>query len=290
MQDLHIEPGAVVEASDGRLGTVDEVIVRPETGDLAYIIVRRGWSNEQLLIPADLVRAVNGPREVLLGATRDEARSRAGDVPAETMLLARDRGAELVIPIVEERLVPGKRTVDLGELRIHKMVDEIEEAVRQQVARDDLVVERVPVNRPIEEPVAPRYEGDWMIIPIMREVLVVRKQLMLAEEVRISKRVVTEEEEVRETTRHERLELEDATVYGIEGLDVMSDGTDSDLDGYADGDGAGRSDPEMVAARGDGVGPERDDGLDTSVTGAWARPAMAPGQSVHPAQAGTPRI
>jgi hypothetical protein len=52
----------------------------------------------------------------------------------------------------------------------------------------------------------------------MREVLVVKKQLMLVEEVRISKREVTEVEEVREKTRHVRLQLEDATTYGVEGV------------------------------------------------------------------------
>jgi stress response protein YsnF len=50
-----------------------------------------------------------------------------------------------------------------------------------------------------------------MIIPVMREVLVVQKQLMLAEEIRIRKREVTEEQEVRELVRHERVELEDAS-------------------------------------------------------------------------------
>lgn len=218
-QDVRIDPGAAVEATDGRLGTVDEVIVHPDGGGLAYVAVRRGWSNEQLLVPADLVRAVNSPREVQLGVTRDEAQARASEVPSDALLLARDRGTEVVIPIVEERLVPGKQQVDLGELRVHKYVDQIEEAVRQEVTRDDLIVERIPINREIDEPVTTRHEGEWMVIPIMREVLVVRKQLMLAEEVRIAKREVTEEQEVREVTRHERLELEDATVHGVTGLD-----------------------------------------------------------------------
>lgn len=228
-RDVRIEPGAAVEASDGRLGTVDEVILRQDGRAPAYVVVRRGWSNEQLLVPAELIRAVNGPREVHLAVTRDEAHARAGDVPAEALLLARDRNTEVVIPIVEERLIPDKRPVDLGELRIHKFVDELEEAVQQPVTRDDLIIERVPINQPIEAPLATRYEGEWMVIPIMREVLVVKKQLMLTEEVRIGKREVTEEQEVREVTRHERLELEDATVHGIPGLAAVAapNGTDA---------------------------------------------------------------
>ena len=219
VQEMRIEPGAAVEATDGRLGTVDEVVIRPEDGGLAYLVVRRGWSNEQLLVPAELIRAVDSPREVRLGATRDEARERAAAVPPDALLLARDRGAEVVIPIVEERLIPEKRKVDLGELRVHKLVDEVDEAVRQPVTRDDLVVEHVQVNQPLDAPVGSRYDGDWLVIPIMREVLVVTKQLMLVEEVRISKREVTEEQEVHQVTRHERLEIEDATLHGVAGLD-----------------------------------------------------------------------
>ena len=238
-QHVRVEPGAVVEASDGRLGTVDEVIVHPDGRGLAYVVVRRGWSNQQLLVPAELIRAINSPREVHLGVTRDEAQAQANDVPADALLLARDRGAEVVIPIVEERLIPDKQQVELGELRIHKYVDQREEAVRQDVIRDDLIIERLPVNRAIEEPVSTRYEGEWMVIPIMREVLVVRKQLMLTEEVRISKREVTEEQEVREVTRHERLELEDATVHGITGLEAFLQDSavapDATLGGASDG-------------------------------------------------------
>src|SRR5688500_10325632 len=217
-EGVRIEPGGTVEASDGRLGTVDEVILHPDGRGIAYVVVRRGWSNEQLLIPSDLIDAVNGPREVRLAVSREDARARAQEVPADALLLARDRGTEVVIPIVEERLVPDKRAVELGELRIHKHVEEVEEAVRQAVTRDDLVIERVQIDRPIDAPVAGRQEGEWTVFPIMREVLVVKKQLMLVEEVRVATRQVTEEQEIREVTRHERLELEDATVHGVQGL------------------------------------------------------------------------
>jgi uncharacterized protein (TIGR02271 family) len=216
--DVRIDPGAGVEAVDGRLGTVDEVILHPDGKGIAYVIVRRGWSNEQLLVPAELIQSVNGPREVRLSVGREEAQTRAQEVPSEALLLARDRGTEVVIPIVEERLIPSKRAVELGELRIHKHVDEVEESVREAVTRDDLIVERIQVNQPLDSPVASRQDGEWTVFPIMREVLVVKKQLMLVEEVRVKTQQIAEEQEVVEITRHERLELEDATVHGVQGL------------------------------------------------------------------------
>lgn len=216
-QRVRVDPGASVEATDGLFGMVDQVIVRPETGELAYLVVQRGWGNHQYTIPADLIAAVPSRREVRLRVTRDEAREAGATRPGD-QLLATDHGDELHIPVAEERLIVGKQLVDLGELRIHKRVERREERARQQVTRDDLQVERVAINRQIDAPLEPRMEDEWLVIPIMEEVLVVEKRLMLTEEVRIRKRQLTEEQEVRDLLRYERIELEDATVYGVGGL------------------------------------------------------------------------
>ena len=244
---VQVEPGATVEARDGRFATVEEVIVRPETGELAYLVVRRGWSDQRLTIPAELIEAIPSRREVRLWVTREGARERAVSEPPEA-LLASQQGDELHLPIVEERLVPVKRVVDLGELRLHKSVEHVEDVVRQSVTRDDLVIERVPANRPLDAPLEPRIDGDWLVIPIMEEVLVVQKRLMLTEEVRIRKRQLTEEQEVRELVRHERVELEDATVYGVAGLRAATDTARLEVE-EREGDGDGASLPPPTSAR-----------------------------------------
>src|SRR5918912_641822 len=89
------------------------------------------------------------------------------------------------------RAIKVGRAVDLGELRIHKLVDTAEEIIRESVTRDDLLVERVPVNQPLDAPATTRVEDDWLIIPIMEEVVVVQKKLMLKEEIRVRKRQMT---------------------------------------------------------------------------------------------------
>jgi hypothetical protein len=47
-------------------------------------------------------------------------------------------------------------------------------------------VRRVTVNRVIDEPAKPRQEGDTMIYPVMEEVLVVQKKLVLKEEIYVT--------------------------------------------------------------------------------------------------------
>ncbi|HEV2121426.1 MAG TPA: DUF2382 domain-containing protein, partial [Chloroflexota bacterium] len=54
----------------------------------------------------------------------------------------------------------------------------------------------------------------WLVIPVMKEVVVVQKQLMLVEEVRIKRSQVQKDHVVRETVRRERVEIEDDSVDG----------------------------------------------------------------------------
>jgi uncharacterized protein (TIGR02271 family) len=118
-------------------------------------------------------------------------------------------GGEARVPLLEEQVEFGTRVVDLGEIRVHKTVEAREEVRRGPLAREDVQIERVRVNRPVDAPEQRREEGDWLVIPIMEEVFVVQKQLMVIEEIRIRKHLVTEEREVRETIRRERASIED---------------------------------------------------------------------------------
>jgi uncharacterized protein (TIGR02271 family) len=227
-RETGIRPGAGVDATDGRLGSVDEVRVRPETGELALLVVRRGWNDRLLHVAAAQVDRVEGDGTVRLRVTRAEAERLAAEVrdaaPGAAVVAGAD-GGQLRVPVLAERLTAEARPVELGELRVHRRVDEVEETVRRTVERDELDVERVPLNRPLDAPVAQRTEGEWLVIPVMEEVPIVRKQLVLKEELRVRTRRVTEEQEVCETVRRGRVELEDATRDGVRGLPASEHGT-----------------------------------------------------------------
>ena len=68
-------------------------------------------------------------------------------------------------------------------------------------------LERVSVNQVVSEAAPVRYEGDTMIVPLYEEVLVVSKQLMLAEEVRITKARTEYRKPQQVTLRRETVEL-----------------------------------------------------------------------------------
>jgi uncharacterized protein (TIGR02271 family) len=114
---------------------------------------------------------------------------------------------EIVLPVVAEEIVTGTRTVERERVRVttHTEMRDVDcEAIR---AHDDVDIQRVPVGREIDEAPQVRVEGDTTVIPVVEEVVVVERRLVLREEIRITKRRVEELERMRVTLRRERAEV-----------------------------------------------------------------------------------
>ncbi len=62
------------------------------------------------------------------------------------------------------------------------------DGVGHEFYQEGYTIERVKVERLIQEPVSQRQEGDTLILPVVEEVLVVEKRLMLREEIRITRK------------------------------------------------------------------------------------------------------
>lgn len=142
-------------------------------------------------------------------------------LPTSFKTLARhetvDEQEALIIPIVAESLALSKREVERGAVRVYMTVGEREVVVDEPTAEDLVTVERVAINRPLDKAVQPRVEGDTTIFPVMKEVLLVRKQLMLVEEVRLTKTRV----EVRRP-QTVTLRTEAAQVERVDGPDAIA--------------------------------------------------------------------
>jgi stress response protein YsnF len=114
----------------------------------------------------------------------------------------------LVIPLVEERVSATKREIEIGRVRVHTTVEEREEIVRAELARDTVEVERVPMSVEVSSVPETRQEGEVTVIPVVEEVLVVTKKLMLVEEIRLRRTRTVEEHARPVTLTRQRAEIE----------------------------------------------------------------------------------
>jgi len=113
-----------------------------------------------------------------------------------------------VIQVVEETIRVEKRLVESGRVVVHKTVTERDEVVEILLRQQDLVVERVPIGLVVSEAPQSRQEGDTLIVPILEEVLVVEKRLVLKEELHIRKQSSERMEHQTVRLRSEHVEIE----------------------------------------------------------------------------------
>jgi uncharacterized protein (TIGR02271 family) len=92
---------------------------------------------------------------------------------------------EAILPLLEERLRIRKRVRQTGRVRVAVTTAEQTRRVEETLLHRLVEVERVPVGRAVAEAPPVREEGDTLVIPVVEEVLVVERRLVLREEVRV---------------------------------------------------------------------------------------------------------
>lgn len=97
----------------------------------------------------------------------------------------------MLIPVIEEVVRLDKQTVETGRVVLHKTVHVESQTVEVPLRQEQVQVQRVAVNRYVEEAPAVRHEGETMIISVVREEVVVTKRLLLVEELHVHKQVLT---------------------------------------------------------------------------------------------------
>lgn len=118
-----------------------------------------------------------------------------------------------VIPLIAEQLAIGKRVVQTANVRVSKRAKVRDQLVDMALRRDEVVIERVQVNRLVDAPIASRQEGDVTIVPIYEEVLVTR--LLLKEELHIRRRIRMEPREpVSVALRYEAVDVVRTPIAG----------------------------------------------------------------------------
>ena len=138
----------------------------------------------------------------------DSAPERRTDERPPKREIRRDPEGEKVIPVIEEQLEVERRKIPTGKVLIHKKVDADEITIDEPVLHERYDIERVPVNRVIDEPIEPYYEGDTFVLPVLEEVVVVEKKLLLREEVRVTRKREVERDAQKVTVRREHIDFE----------------------------------------------------------------------------------
>lgn len=122
--------------------------------------------------------------------------------------MTNDKTTRETIPLIEETLRVEKREVAAGRVRVRTVADTVEEIARATLDEEKVEVTRVPIDREIEVAPGVRTEGDVVIVPVLEEVLVVEKRLVLKEELHIRRRIAKENVEMPVTLRKQRAVVE----------------------------------------------------------------------------------
>ena len=128
----------------------------------------------------------------------DPLSSAADSTPVET----------LRIPVIEETIQVTTRLVETGRVTLTKTVHEQEQTVTIPLQQEHYTVERMALNAYVDELPTTRQEGDTTIYPVVKEVLVVQKRLLLVEEIRVTRQPIQTEETQTVTLRREDITVE----------------------------------------------------------------------------------
>lgn len=138
-------------------------------------------------------------------------------------------GDTLVVPVVEETARIEKRLVETGRVRVSTWTETIEDILRESLRSDHVGVTRVAIGRTLAEgeiPPVTRSEGGVTIVPVLEEILVVEKRLILKEEVHIRQTTAGEDVEVPVTLRRQHAVVERVGADGTTRGDPPGVGTD----------------------------------------------------------------
>ena len=197
-----------VTLDDGGQGVLETASRFAEPGK---VVVRLDTGRQVIVSHSALIAQGDGSYRLPAGAVESETIEEVVESDVAECGLETSVETGTVIPIVAETLNVTKRTVVTGGVRLTKRVSEHEETVDEPLLRTDVQVERIAINQMVSEAPQPYYEGDVYVVPVVEEVLVIEKRLMLKEEVRIRRTQTETHQPQQVTVRAEEVVMEDIT-------------------------------------------------------------------------------
>ena len=116
--------------------------------------------------------------------------------------------ARYTLTEVEDRLDVSAHVRETGRVVARTVTETADEDVDTSGWRESIEVRHVPVGKAVDAVAPIRTEGDTTIIPVYEEVLVVRTQLVLREEVHLTTHRESTQSSERVALRRQRVEVE----------------------------------------------------------------------------------
>ncbi len=153
-------------------------------------------------------QVVRVPTTVLQSPVAPDAPTQGAPSPSGASSETLQASGGETIPLVEERLLVTKRTVTTGKVRLVKSEQTYQETLNEPLAIRTFDVDRVMLNQVVEEVPPVRQEGDTTVYPVVEERMILTKQLVLREEVHVTRRDTQKLDTQVVTLRREHLTVE----------------------------------------------------------------------------------
>ena len=115
---------------------------------------------------------------------------------------------ETRIQVVEESVSVDKERVATGRVRVSTSSIELEELAQATLSGTRVEVTRERMDREIDALPETRVEGDTTIIPVVEEIVVIEKRLVLVQEIRIRQIKTSEDVSIPVTVRKQTATVE----------------------------------------------------------------------------------
>jgi uncharacterized protein (TIGR02271 family) len=221
----------VYDRNGTQIGSVEDLYVNAEEYYVRFLEVASGGflgiGEKHFLIPVEAVTDTSGDRVTI---DQDQERVKgAPDVPLNPVIepgnvqklddyygtqttatgtSGESEGDELRVQRTEEELRAGTREREAGDVRVTKSVRTDHERVEVPTRREEVTVDRVPVEGEASEA---DIGDDEVRVPVTEEEVVVEKRPVAKEEVRIRKDIVEDTETVEEDVRREEVDVDNET-------------------------------------------------------------------------------
>ena len=147
------------------------------------------------------------------GTTTDQGYAQQGQYANQADYADTDERRRLQLR--EERLQAEKRTVQAGEVGLHKEVIAEQQSVNVPVTHEEVYIESHPVSGQVSD--APIGTDESIRVPVREEQVDVTKQTVATGEVSLGKRQVTENQQFTDTVRREEARLDRTGDVNVQG-------------------------------------------------------------------------